>query len=268
MFATINEVPFYYEVTGEGEPVVLLHAGICDSRMWDDQVPALAAHFRVVRYDLRGYGRTPITDVTYAHYQDLRALFDRWELDAAHLVGASKGGTIALDFALAYPERVRSVTMVGSNPSGFAFEGDEPPIWSALVAAFEAKEIEKAAELDVQLWVDGWEFRPAGSAPAAVREKVIAMDSIALANEMKGVGQETQPEAKAMDRLHDLRAPLCAIAGDSDDANMQRAAQVMATAVENGRYHIIADTAHLPNMEKPEEFNQLLLNFLKNLDAD
>jgi len=260
---TVDGVSFYVDVTGEGEPVVLIHAGICDSRMWDEQVPALAMQFRVYRYDMRGYGRTPLTDTTYAHHADLLALFDHWQLEAAHLVGASKGGTVAMDFALAHPNRVRSLVMVGSSPSGFEFEGDEPPLWDDLVAAFKEGDVAQTAELDVQLWVDGWQFRPAGSAPAHVREKVQEMDSIALANEMKGIGQEIQPEHKAYDRLDELQLPLLAIAGDCDDENIQRAATVMADRVPNGRSQIIPDTAHLPNMEKPADFNRLLLDFLK-----
>lgn len=262
MIATINDVPFYYDLSGDGEPVVLVHAGICDSRMWDEQVPALAERFRVYRYDMRGYGRSPLTDVAYAHTEDLQALLNHWQVDAAHLVGASKGGTVALDFTLAVPQRVRSLVMVGSTPSGFEFQGEDPPIWEELLAAFKAGDIEKTAELDIQLWVDGWQFRPAGSAPAPVREKVREMDKIALANEMKGIGQEKTAEAKAVNRLGELRLPLMAIVGDSDDKEVQRAARVLAEGVANGRYHIISNTAHLPNMEKPAEFNRLLLAFL------
>ncbi len=264
MTFTFNETTFYYEVTGAGDSVVLIHAGICDHRMWNAQIPALSVQFQVFRYDMRGYGRTLLTDTTYAHHEDLLALFDHWQIGAAHLVGASKGGTIALDFALDYPDRVRSLIMVGSNPSGFPFAGEEPPIWQELVAAFAAGDVAKTAELDLQLWVDGWQFRPAGGAPAHVREEVREMDLIALKNEMKGIGQETAVSDKAYDRLGELSLPLLAIAGSFDDRNIQQAAKVIAERVQNGRFHLIPETAHLPNMEKPAEFNRIVLDFLTN----
>ena len=104
--AALNNTTFAYETAGAGRPLVFIHAGIADSRMWDRQFSDLADSFTVVRYDMRGFGRTPPAEGPYAHYEDLAALLTHLGLDRVSLVGCSMGSKTALDFALCYPERV------------------------------------------------------------------------------------------------------------------------------------------------------------------
>src|ERR687894_2826224 len=146
-FAEVNGAALYYETMGAGEPLVLLHAGIADRRMWDRQFEALAERYRVVRFDRRGFGRSPLTDGPYAHHEDLRGLLDGLGIERASLVGCSMGGAAAIDFALRYPERVRAMVLVGSAVSGA--ESDEPPPkeWDQLVAPDEAGDLESVSEL-------------------------------------------------------------------------------------------------------------------------
>src|SRR5690606_6601331 len=118
-FADINGARLYYEVAGEGPALVLLHAGICDSRMWDDQFAAFAKHYRTVRYDLRGYGQSNPVAGRFAHYEDLRALLDHLGIERAYLIGVSFGGMIAIDFTLTYPQRVAGLILVGTGVDGY-----------------------------------------------------------------------------------------------------------------------------------------------------
>jgi 3-oxoadipate enol-lactonase len=123
-FAEVNGARLYYEIAGEGEPLVLVHAGIADSRMWDGQLAAFAHRYRVIRYDMRGFSRSGMVEGPYAHHEDLRALLDSLDIEHAFLVGCSIGGGTIIDFALQNPGRGRALVLVGSAVSGFETESD------------------------------------------------------------------------------------------------------------------------------------------------
>jgi pimeloyl-ACP methyl ester carboxylesterase len=112
--AEVNGARIYYEVAGEGEPLVLVHAGIADSRMWEGQLPAFADRYRVIRHDMRGFGMTAMVEGPFSHHEDLRALLDSLDVERAHLVGCSMGGGAVLDFALEYPQSIGNLVLVGS----------------------------------------------------------------------------------------------------------------------------------------------------------
>src|SRR5687767_3783286 len=114
-FVETNGTKLYYEAAGSGPPVVLIHGGWLNSQQWDDQMAALSRQYRVIRYDFRGAGRSRLGDSIYAHYEDLAVLLKRLEIESAHLIGLSAGGQIALDFALTYPNAVRSL-VIGASP--------------------------------------------------------------------------------------------------------------------------------------------------------
>ncbi|MEZ4674297.1 MAG: alpha/beta fold hydrolase [Caldilineaceae bacterium] len=249
--------------------MVLIHAGICDSRMWDDQVAPLAEHFQVIRYDMRGYGQTAPVDRPYAHHDDLHALLDHLGIAQAHLIGASMGGTTALDFALTYPARVRSLTLVCSEPSGYLdldengeeYEEEVPDHWDQIVEAFQLGAYESVAEWEVRFWVDG-PARTPDQVDAAVRRRVYEMDVIALRNEAKELGENQPLDPPAFERLAEVKIPTQIMIGDRDQPVMRRAADHMAHQIAGAQKVVMADAAHLPSMEQPTQFNQLVLDFL------
>lgn len=259
----LNGTTFFYETAGAGHPLVLVHAGICDSRMWDEQFAVFAQQYQVVRYDLRGYGRTVPVAGPYAHHEDLRALLDHLGVEQAHLLGCSMGGTTILDFALAYPDRVASLILVCCEPSGFQDPVEEPlpADWNDIVAAFKAGEFERVAEYEVCLWVDGPHRMP-DQVDAVIRDKVRAMNLIALQHEASGVGARQPLDPPAFGRLHEIKSPTLLIVGDLDQGSMVRAAAYMAEQIGDSHEVVISGTAHLPNLEQPERFNELVLNFL------
>src|SRR5262245_1060849 len=125
-FASANGAQLYYETAGSGHPLVMVHAGIADCRMWDDQFQFFAGKYRVVRFDMRGYGKSaPIAGDFYLH-RDLNGLLDFLEIKRAYLMGCSKGGRAIVDFALEYPQKAAALITVGSEPSGFKFDAPEP----------------------------------------------------------------------------------------------------------------------------------------------
>ena len=263
-FIPVTGGRLYYESIGQGQPVVLLHAGIAHLRMWDDQVPALSAHFRVVRYDLRGFGRSADAEAPFNHVDDLLAVIDSLGLDRAHLLGCSKGAGICLDFALAHPGRVRSLILVGGAPSGFTGSGYQPPQWDAMVAAYKAGDFEQAAELETQIWLDGVGRTPE-QVPAALRDRARAMSRQALEREAANAPHEQPAAPNALDRLGEITVPALTLVGDLDDPDLVAAAEMMAVRLPNARHAILHGTAHLPNLEQPAEFNRLVVNFLSGL---
>lgn len=259
----LNGTTFSYETAGAGHPLVLVHAGICDSRMWDEQFAAFAQQYRVVRYDLRGYGRTVPVAGPYAHHEDLRALLDHLGIEQAHLLGCSMGGTTIIDFALAYPDRVASLILVCCEPSGFQDPVEEPlpADWDEIVAAFKAGDFDRVSEYEVRLWVDG-PVRTPDQVDAAIRDKVRAMNLIALRNEALGLGKRQPLDPPAFGRLHEIKSPTLLIVGDLDQGSMVRAAAYMAEQIGDIQEVVMSGTAHLPNLEQPDRFNELVLNFL------
>src|SRR4051794_29903296 len=112
-FADVNETQLYYEVAGAGDPLVFVHGHTLDTRMWDDQFALFAERYRVLRYDLRGYGRSASPpDRPYSHSDDLMALLTRFDMAPATLVGLSLGGLVVVDFAVTYPDAIRALVPV------------------------------------------------------------------------------------------------------------------------------------------------------------
>lgn len=259
-FAALNGTAFYYEMAGAGAPLVLVHAGICDSRMWDDQVAVFAQHYQVVRYDLRGYGQTPAVAGPFAHHDDLYALLQYLGIERAHLLGCSMGGSACLDFALAYPTMVETLILVGSSPSGYRANRPLPAQLPAVDEALQRGDFVQAAELEVQIWVDGIGRTPEQLSPA-LRERVRAMNTIALQNEVLELGEPRPLEPPAVERLHELQVPILLLVGDLDQPRALDGIAFMAEHLPNVRKTVMPGTAHLPNLEQPARFNELVLNF-------
>lgn len=263
-FAPINDAQIYYEVNGQGTPLVMLHSGIADSRMWTDQWETFSQSFQTVRYDLRGFGRSAPVLGDFSHSADLLGLLDFLNIDKPYLVGSSRGGSIVLDFALEHPERIAGLVVVASSPGGFAFEGEPPPQWEDMVAAFKQGDYSRAAELEVQIWVDGPLRKPEHVNPV-VRTRIREMDQIALANESQALGTELLLEPPAAARLGEINCPVLIVYGDLDDPNIVRAADFMAAHISQARLELVPGTAHFPNMEQPDIFNQIVTDFLLKL---
>lgn len=262
-FAEFNGTRFYYEIAGDGSPLVLVHAGITDGRMWDDQFPVFAQHHRVLRYDRRGFGSTPMVAGAYSHHQDLFTLLKSLNFERAHLVGCSQGAKTIIDFTLEHPEMTESLILVSPALGGFAFTGEPPRQAQQLDLAEEAGDIDQVNELELQIWVDG-PHRTAEQVDPIVRERVRAMNLVALKTP-ENLGNEQALEPAAATRLTEIHAPTLVIVGDIDTPKTLAGADFLALHIAGAKKVHITGTAHLPNMEKVEEFNRLVLSFLSSL---
>jgi pimeloyl-ACP methyl ester carboxylesterase len=262
-FAELNGTRFYYEIAGAGRPLVLVHAGIADSRMWDSQFAVFAEQYQVIRYDRRGFGKTAMVAGPFSHHQDLHGLLHFLNIGRALLVGCSQGGKTVLDFTLEHPQMTEALVLVGSALGGFAFSGERPRQAEELDAAEEAGDLERVNELELQIWVDGASRTPDQVNPQ-VRELVRAMNLIALATP-EGLGEEVPLEPAAATRLAEIRVPIMVIVGDVDTARTLATADYLAATISGAQKVVMAGTAHVPNMEQPELFNAHVLNFLASV---
>jgi len=263
-WAAINGAHLFYRSAGSGPPLLLLHAGICDGRMWDDQIDAFARTHRVIVPDFRGFGRTEMVAGSFAHRHDLRALMDHLGIDRAILVGGSMSGKTTLDFALDHPRRVEALILVASALSGYRFtDAGTRASWQASDAALEAGRHDEAAEIEMQTWLAGPRRRLEQIDPG-LRQRVRDMLIRSYATP-PDLGEEQPLEPPAVGRLGEARAPTLIIAGDEDQPDILAVAELLEGGIAGARKVVMHGTAHLPNMEQPAAFNRILGEFLAGL---
>jgi pimeloyl-ACP methyl ester carboxylesterase len=255
------------EWAGEGSGVVLAHAGIADSRQWDPQWDALIARHRVVRYDLRGFGKAEVEHVRFSNREDLVAVMDAAGLERAVLVGCSRAGSIVIDTALEYPDRVSGVVHVGGGISGTDWEATpvEEAEFARGEALEEAKDWAAVAAHEARIWVDGF-GQPDGRAPADVREAVRRMVYETYVQE-KPYGDPIVLDPPAAERLSQLSMPVLVIVGLLDESGTIASARLLAREAPRARLIELPDVAHMPSLERPEWFTETLLGFLAEVDA-
>jgi 3-oxoadipate enol-lactonase len=264
-FAPVNGTDIHYEDTGSGSALVLLHAGIANLRMWDAQAAAFSATHRIVRYDLRGFGKTAKPEAAFSHRDDLAGLLRARGIPSAVIIGASFGGRVAIEFALEYPDMVDGLVLVGSALGGYTFSEELDVFEAEIEAAFEAGDYDRAAEVDVRVWVDGPRRTPEQVDPTFRAHAHELARSVYTATDEGG--RSSQLEPPAIERLRELRIPTLVVAGDLDQPDILRIADKLVTEIPGARRVIMHGTAHLPSMEHPERFNRLLRDFLDNLTA-
>src|SRR5258708_26323309 len=151
----INGASVYYEIVGSGPPLVLIHAGIADSRMWDDQIAAFSQHYKVIRYDVCGYGKTIRLPGPFSVVDDLYKLLTALKISSAYLLGLSMGGGIAIDFTLTHPDMVAALIATAPALSGYETPDTFREVWEEIELAYNAGDFERVIELETRVWVDG-----------------------------------------------------------------------------------------------------------------
>jgi pimeloyl-ACP methyl ester carboxylesterase len=262
-FAEVNGAKIYYEQAGEGTPLVMLHAGIADCRMWQSQQEYFAQHYKVITCDLRGFGKTGMPEGPFAHYRDLAGLLDTLGVDSAVVMGCSLGGSVAIDFALEYPQKVLGLALVGSAVDGYRME-DEKTIenWRRIDKAIRKRDYDKAADLEIQQWVVG-----AGRSTERFDQDIITLARDMILTHYRNnpdKGQEEGPDELSVNRLAQITVPALVVVGDLDSPDMMNIADLLERALADSKKIMIPETAHLPNLEKPDAFNALVHGFLRD----
>jgi len=260
-YATVDNGRLYYEAAGSGAPVILLHGGNLDRRMWDEQFATLRPHFRVIRYDARGFGRSSPADQPFAAHDDLAALIRELNLTRASLVGLSLGGRIAIDFALAHPEIVDRLVLAAPGISGGKWAADGDTLW--LVAARAAAQ--RGDSVGVALaWLQSAYIASALKPPEqAARLRQIVIDNADFWMGMvrhQDLEREANPPAAG--RLRELTAPTLLLVGTADTPFILDVAKAITQQAANVRRVDMPGIGHMINLEAPDRFNAEVLKFL------
>lgn len=260
-FAEINNTKFYYEIDGQGFPLVLVHAGIADSRMWNDQFNVFAKQYQTIQYDRRGFGKTKMVAGDFSHHADLYGLLKFLDIQQAILVGCSQGSKTSIDSTLEHPEMTKALILTAPALGGFIFNGEPPKQEEELDQAEQAGDLDRVNELELQIWVDGPQRTPE-QVNSKVRELAYHMNRIALRTP-QDLGNEISLEPAAVNRLSEIKIPTLVIVGDLDTPRTLAGADFIAKNIPNAKKLIMNEVAHLPNMEQPKEFNEHVFSFLK-----
>jgi pimeloyl-ACP methyl ester carboxylesterase len=249
---------------GDGVPVVLLHAGVADSRMWGGQFDALAGQARAIAYDRRGFGRSAAVAGGFAQVDDLFAVLDAEAPGrAAVLVGCSQGGRIALDAARARPARVAGRVLIGAAVSGAPAVALPPGVERLEAAIAAAGDLDAVNRLEAHLWLDG-PTAPEGRIRGPARALFLAMNGIALAAE--GGGPAASPPS-AFDRLERVGVPTVVGWGSLDCADVIAWNGAIAARVPGARRVVFPGAAHLPSLEAPGEVLRMIEGVVRRFAA-
>jgi pimeloyl-ACP methyl ester carboxylesterase len=245
-----------FETRGEGLPLVLIHGFSFDMRTWDAQVEMLSRYFQVVRYDLRGFGKSSAPTGPYSHAQDLHALIERLELSAPVLIGLSLGANIALSFALDHPGAVRGLVLASSGLPGFAWSEPRPPDAAAAVA--KSQGVEPAR----QFWLNHPLFDATRRSPAAfarVRGMIEEYSGWHWCNVNPAV------QGGVIDRLSECVAPTLVLSGELDVPGYRRIAAKLSQDIPGAVLQTFPDAGHVINEEDPAGFSAAVLEFVRSI---
>jgi len=246
--------PLHVERAAAGRPVVLLHAGIADSRMWDPQWVEWPSRFDVVRLDLRGFGRSGRPEGSFSHAADVLAVLDALELERPVLLGASFGAGIALDLAAAHPDRVSGLVLAGAGLPDHEWSAELGAFDETAEAALAEGDLDRATDLNVEFWLAG--------ATEAVREAIREQQRHAFDLQ---VGSDAEVSRLADDhaaRLATIDLPALVVVGETDHADFRTIAARLADELPNARLATIPAAGHLPSLEQPAAFDAVVRPFL------
>jgi len=261
-FVSTNQAHIAYDVTGNGPAILLLHAGLGDRTMWDAQVPAFASGFTVIRVDARGFGETRKPPAAYSPVADALAVPDHLGIERAHVVGVSMGSQTAIEMVVVAPERVASLVAVAAR-TGVPVSPELRAGWDHVNEIFDAGDIEAANEYELRMWIDGPQRTPEMIDPA-FRERVRAMNGALLVRD-DDEGDEIDVDPPAEERLGEITAPTLILYGDQDIADVQQAGPLLEQAIPGAQLVVMSGVSHLPQMEQPARFNEIVLGFMRGV---
>ncbi|HEY3401891.1 MAG TPA: alpha/beta hydrolase [Ohtaekwangia sp.] len=266
-YLTVKDHQLYYEEVGEGEPLIFLHAGLMNSTMWSHQVEFFANQgYRVICIDDVGHGKTKDGKDTVRNDENILALLNHLRLEKASLVGLSWGGIHASDFAVEYPDKVNKLVLVSAAVNNYFTREHEDSLTldlrTRMDSAFSQQRYDTATELFIQTWLIG----PHRTAEAVSPETIGYMRKTVL-EKIQEHGMETWTNLRERPALHDLdqiTCPVLILTGTEDLEGIKKTAAIFRDSIPTSYHMEFSGVAHMINLERPDEFNHLLLTFLKD----
>lgn len=254
-FVEVPDGKLWYEVRGQGTPLVFLHDGLLPSETWDAQIPFFSRSFRTVRYDRRGHGRSEPPKGPYSDVEDLSAVFAALRIDRAVLIGCSNGSKLAVDFTLAHPEQVQGLVLVGPVVSGMPYSEH---MLRRGMENYRPMFREQSLEKMIEAWVQDPYFVASGNATAKERLRELLTrfpGSLTLTDSRPA-------DRPALPRLGEIRKLTLILVGASDIPDVHAHAGALAAGIDRARRVVVAGAGHLVQMEAPELFNETVLGFV------
>jgi 3-oxoadipate enol-lactonase len=247
----------FCEIAGKGDNIVLLHDGLVNHRIWDEQFPVLAKNYRVIRYDRRGYGKSSDPQEKYSHIDDLYQVFTQLNIDKAIIFGMSSGGGLAIDFTLKYPEKVSGLVLVGSVVGGFGYTSHmytRGGNFNPQTLNSDHEKINKYFIID-----DPYEIY---SGNISAKEKVMKLLPYLVRNNRVST---RPPDRVAVRFLSEIKVPTLILVGEFDIPDVHALAGAINAGIPNSKREIIPKSGHLIPIEQPALFNESVMNFLSKL---
>jgi len=263
-FVNVKGGKLYYEVEGNGAPLVLIHAGFLDSRMWDEQFRIFAKHNKVIRYDVRGFGRSSRPKEEYSDAEDLFSLLNHLKIPKATILGISNGGRIAFDFTSTHPDMVTSLLLVAPGIRGYEGSPEEDKAWDETGKLMDAQDlaikenrIDDAVRMDLEIWA------PAQDEKNRTRLLQIATENSHIHKDPPNRLQKS-PQPPAFKSLGTIRMPVALLVGDRDVRGMQMMTKKLHSLLPGSKFTVVEGADHIANTSKPDEFNRAVLDFLSS----
>jgi pimeloyl-ACP methyl ester carboxylesterase len=240
-FADVGGIRLYYEMAGSGNPVILIHGFGADSRVWDSQFRTFAGHYLVIRYDLRGHGKSAVPGgERYSHAGDLKALLEYLNIPQASVVGQSLGGGIALDFALTDPEKITSLVLVDSTVDGYPWSNEWYESWEPIYKEYAAS----GARASLPMLLAHPLFAPGFRKPAVkarLAEILSGYSGWHIMNHDPVIAVDP-PAIQCLDKIH---APVLILIGQLDLPDFHAMSDILVEKIPNARKTEFADTGHV-----------------------
>ena len=264
METILNDIAINYNEQGlpQGLPVVFIHGFPFSHKMWEPQINVMPSNIHAITYDIRGHGDSDVGDGQFTielFVDDLIALLDHLRVEKAVLCGLSMGGYIALRAFERHPDRVRGLILCDTK--------SEPDTNAAKIKrtitmkAVKAAGVQSFAEDFVKsiFWEKTFEKNP--SAIAVIKQIICSNSPRGICGTLLALASRTDTTPA----LSSINIPTCIIIGEHDKLTTPSDAQTMHTMITGSEMHVLSNAAHISNLENTQEFNQLLINFLKKL---
>lgn len=250
----------FYESYGEGEPIVFIHGNFNDHQIWEEQMRAFSANHYVISYDLRGYGQSDTPRISFSNVEDLKLLIDVLGLAKVNLVGSSMGGSVAIDFTLAYPERVTRLILAAPSISGRNYPVSM--LWQGIKQHFQVRVNGRERAIETFITNPFWQYYFPASKKEQAWQKTVAnvRKPVNFCRFSPGLSRVSNPYA--INRLEELYQPVLILIGELDHPFNRETANILQTQVNKSTIIVMQDCGHLPFIEEPEIFNFNLAEFL------
>ncbi len=256
-YIEVNGGRLYYEETGTGDCIVLVHDGLVHHEIWDAQFPVFAQAHRVIRYDRRGYGLSEPPQAPYSDVEDMLSVFEQLGIERAWLMGMSAGGGLTIDFTLTHPEKVTGLVLVGAVVSGFAFTSHGITRGGRMTPAM----LNDPEALRLFITQDPYEIAPANT---AARERFRELLNAYPGNaDLEKLGMVQPLKVPAVGRLGEIQVPTLVVTGEFDLPDVQAHAGAIAAGISGAQRVVISDAGHLVPLEQPEDLTLAVQTFLE-----